>query len=514
MEIAHSPCYEFNLSRTTSKGTALKSIPILLLFALALFGTAVSSFGASASATLPLDDPAYAALEKLAGFGLLDSDLQGSRPWTRLEAARLVAEALTKSAQTAAPPVTQDILSRLRRQFAPQLDELNGAAAGSYFQPIRSLRLDYIYQEGVPTEQSRPGLIARQFPLNSNNFGIDYREHHNLQASLESEARWGRYFLVDWRPLLVLDESQSELTTLEGKAALALGPFEISVGRQALWWGQGRHGSLVLTNNAKPLDMLRITNPSPIRLPWVLHYLGDFRFDVFWSELENQTVLGADERLRDSDIYFAGLRLDFKPLPWLELGASRTVMFGGKGRPAVDLADFLTILSGKNLSGGEDTSNQLAAIDARLRLPFLWGAQVYGELGGEDEAGAFISKHALLGGIYLPRIEPTGRLDLRLEYADLDFQGNGPVWYRHGYYRSGYTHEGKIIGHAAGGDAVDYFAELSCHLPQGTKLAFAFELLKQGLSQPIVKNTRCRPCASTGRWPAIPCCTPVMPSTG
>ncbi len=382
-------------------------------------------------------------------------------------------------------PVTREILERLRQELAPELAELNSASAGSTFKAVRGVRLDYVYQDGVPSSLPGPGIVARQFLPAANNFGIEYEENSNLQVILDGDARLGRYFLVQWRPLLSLDEADTDLTLLEGKAALALGPFEISAGRQALWWGQGRHGSLVLTDNAAPLEMLRITNPSPVHLPWFLRYLGDFRFDLFCSELDDQRVKGADTTVRQSSIYFSGLRLSLKPAPWFELGASRTVMFGGKGRPAVDLGDFLTILSGKNLSGGEDTSNQLAAIDARLRLPFLWGAQLYGELGGEDEAGGFIAKKALLAGLYLPQIEPSGRLDLRLEYTDLNFQGHGPVWYRHGFYVSGYTHDGQLMGHPAGGDAIDYFAELSCYLPEGVTLALQLEFLQRGQSLPV-----------------------------
>ena len=71
---------------------------------------------------------------------------------------------------------------------------------------------------------------------------------------------------------------------------LGLGSLEFSIGRQSLWWGQGRHGSLVLTNNAEPLDMIRLTNPNPILLPWVFKYLGPFRFDLFLTELEESRV--------------------------------------------------------------------------------------------------------------------------------------------------------------------------------------------------------------------------------
>ncbi|MBE0598373.1 MAG: capsule assembly Wzi family protein, partial [Desulfuromonadales bacterium] len=426
--------------------------------------------------TIPLDSWIYPALDKLAGLGLVDSALQGSRPFSRLEAARLTREARDRADTSLPPPVALETLRRLERELADALADLAGNA-GSTFRPLREARLDYLYQEGAPA--TTRGTNARQFALNANNFGIDYDDGHNGQLTLAGDARLGSALLVSLRPLALLgDDGEADLRLLEGKVAVGLGPVEISVGRQALWWGQGRNGALVLTNNAKPLDMLRITNPTPATLPWLFKYLGPIRFDLFWSELES-------DRDDVDEPYFAGLRLNLKPARWLELGASRTVMFGGDGID-VDWSDFVTILGGKNLEGGDDTSNSVAAVDARLRLPFLWGAELYGELGGEDEAGAWISRKAWLGGLYLPRLEPSGRLSLRLERADLTtMNDDGDVWYRHGLYTSGYTYGKKILGHQVGGGARSLFGELELRLPGDVNLTLGADYQERGLSLPV-----------------------------
>jgi hypothetical protein len=231
--------------------------------------------------------------------------------------------------------------------------------------------------------------------------------------------------------------------------------------------------------------MFRITNPNPVLLPWFLEYLGPFRFDVFWSRLEKERTV--------PEPYFAGLRLSFKPLPSLEIGASRTVIFGGQGRPEIDFSDFLTILGGNNLMGGDDTSNQLAALDARLRLASLGGIELYGEWGGEDEAGGFVSNHAYLVGLYLPQLEPSGRLSLRLEYADLShLADNAPPWYHHGIYRSGYTYQQHFLGHHVGGAARDSFVELELILPQDVTLSLGCDYEERGFDQPV-RETHLQP---------------------
>ncbi len=447
----------------------LRSFVVLIGLAL-LISVPVSAF-AAVSNTIPLDSWVYPALEKLQGVGLVDSAMQGARPFTRLEVARQVLEAKAKISTASPPLVVFELLGRLESFLGDELSD--GADGGSYFKPLRELRFDYILQNGEDTYIA--GTNARQYSLNTNNNGINYGEHHNGQLIFESEARLAKYFLLSARPLIEFQEggAGASVHLLQGKAALGLGAFEISAGRQSLWWGQGRHGSLVLTNNAKPLDMVRITNPSPLILPWIFKYLGPFRFDVFWSELESDRVV--------PEPYLGGLRLQFKPLPWLEIGASRVVMFGGEGRPSIDWDEFVTVLGGKNLAGDEDSSNSVAALDARLRLPFLWGAEVYGEYGGEDEAGYFFSKTAWLAGLYLPYLEPSGRLSLRLEYTDL----SNNVWYRHSAYRSGYTYEGKLLGHHAGGAAKDAFAELQLLLPRGLTLGFGADYEQRGIGQAV-----------------------------
>jgi len=462
-------------------------LSLLVLGVLCLVSPALATLP---SAGVPLDSWVYPALDRLAGLGLIDSALQGSRPYTRIEAARQVREARDKAVGGEFPPVVNRLLTRLESELKDQLAELGSDSAvfHNYLKPLRSLDLEYLFRDGQVS--SFPGTNARQFDLEYNNFGLGHNGKHNGRFSFESEARLAGLLFLSGRPIIEIgrhdmDEFDTSLDLLEGKVALELGPVEFSLGRQALWWGQGRHGSLILTNNAEPLDMFRVTNPVPVLLPWFLHYLGPFRFDVFWSRLEEDRTV--------PEPYFAGLRLCFKPLPMLEIGASRTAIFGGQGRPKIDFSDFLTILGGKNLTGGDDTSNQLAALDVRLRLPYLWGLELYGEWGGEDEAGGFVSNHAYLAGLYLPQLEPSGRLGLRLEYADLShLADNAPPWYHHTIYRSGFTYEQKILGHHAGGAAKDSFAELGLVLQKDVTLNLSCDYEERGFDQPV-RETHLQP---------------------
>ncbi|MCK5826557.1 MAG: capsule assembly Wzi family protein [Desulfuromusa sp.] len=467
----------------------IKSLRFALLVSVLCCLSLVTPFSTHASVVsplIPLDSWVYPALDKLSGLGLINSSLAGSRPYSRIEAARQVEEANLLIEDVSVPPVALELLQRLETELAESLTELGDASVAGYFKPVRQLRADYIYQDGDASHY--PQTDARQFALNKNNFGIDYVNHNNGQLTLQGDGRISRFLGFEWQPLLLTNSSDDlEVKWLTARVTLALGPVEISAGRQSLGWGQGYNGSLLLGNNAKPLDMIRINTPSPIMLPWLFKYLGPFQFDVFWSQLEEERQV--------PEPYFAGMRVNMKPLPWLELGATRTVMFGGDGRPDVDLDEFITILGGKNLDGDEDSSNSIAAIDLRIFFPSLWGAEIYGEIGGEDEANHFFSKAAWLAGVYLPQVEPTGRLSLRLEYTDLSDE----VWYRHSAYRSGYTYKNHIMGHHIGGAAKDYFAEARLLLRSDLELTLGFDYQKRGENQ-LVEEKHYQASAEVNWW--------------
>jgi len=446
-------------------------LPWLLVCASPLLATPVS-------APIPLESWIYPALEKLEGMSGQDGGQRGFRVMSRHEAARRLSVSRETLPSTGASPVAADLLRLLERELQEELRILEGGEApGREFQPLLEPHLGYVFREGEVSNY--PGTNARQFALNTNHDGIDYRQQHNLEFGWESRLSLGDILLLDWRPRLELREGAgTRLRTTTGGIAVAAGPVTFSAGRQSLWWGQGQHGSLVLTNNAQPLDMLRAHTPSPVELPSFLSLLGPFQFDLFFSRLEEEREV--------PEPYFTGLRLGIRPTGWLEVGASRTIMFGGEGRPGVDVGDFLTILTGKNLSGDDDNSNSIAALDARLRFASLWGLQLYGELGGEDEANHFFSKTAYLAGAYLPQVAPGGRFDLRVEYADTSpTDGGTPVWYRHSIYRSGYTYEQKILGHHAGGDARDLWVATQLFLPRELHLTLSCDYEQRGINQPL-----------------------------
>ncbi|MFO7651904.1 MAG: capsule assembly Wzi family protein [bacterium] len=180
--------------------------------------------------------------------------------------------------------------------------------------------------------------------------------------------------------------------------SMLLGNWVISLAAVDRWWGPGWDGSLILSNNARPVPaiVLQRSQSTPFDLP-VLNWLGPWQLTTFMGQLEHDRYV--------PDALLWGMRFNFRPLPGLEIGLSRTAQWCGDGRPC-DLSTFGDLLLGNDndvdpVTGSADQpGNQLGGFDLRwaatsLNVP----AAIYGQLIGEDEADGWPSKYLGLGGI-------------------------------------------------------------------------------------------------------------------
>ncbi|MGW8286590.1 MAG: capsule assembly Wzi family protein, partial [Candidatus Deferrimicrobiaceae bacterium] len=198
----------------------------------------------------------------------------------------------------------------------------------------------------------------------------------------------------------------------------------LEAGKFSLWWGPGRHGSLLFTTNAETLLGVRVRNPRPIPLGGWFRFLGLFQYDFFVSRLN-------DDDRPVPDPLLSGLRLAIKPTTWLELGASRVMQWGGDGK-SESLSTFFDVFRGKSESpGNTPEGNSLASFDAKIRIPFrVQPVVIYAEFGGEDQSGSgFPNNWAGAGGIFLPSIGRVRKADFRIEFGDI-FTNLPGVWYQ------------------------------------------------------------------------------------
>jgi len=445
----------------------LRKITAILAIAWVFLLLSVSVGTALVSSNVPRNHWSYDDIDRLLGLGLIDSALSGNRPFSRLEMARLIGEALDKTKGEHKNEALRSMLARLQKEFQGELvalGKLEGIAATSFFKPFRNPYLRYIYGND-------------DFEL-QNQVGDTFSKHSNLRMGFSSEMRLGEhlsFFLhPEWRyrEHQFSPEQNEDVKIVEGYLKINITNLELEVGRDSLWWGPGYHGTLLLSNNAQALDLIKLSNPRPVLLPWIFEYLGPFQFTTFIAELEKARTI--------SKARLWGMRLNFKPHPLLELGLSRSIMLGGEGRPSLGLGDYGKIfLANEENKPGKLNNNQLASADLSLRIPMpktfslLKSITLYTEIGGEDEANWGPSHIGYMGGAYLVLFE--GKTDLRIEYANNHVSSQPTAWYTHSVYQSGYNYKGKTIGHHMGSDADDLFVRVTHYLGSDLLLGLNFD---------------------------------------
>ncbi|MGA2152233.1 MAG: capsule assembly Wzi family protein [Geobacteraceae bacterium] len=469
---------------------------ILLLAVITLFLLNIPTESwALASNNIPLDSPIYSFLDKLVGLGLVDRDFKGIRPYSKAEAARVVAEAegnlgrLDGSSLTFAEKLIQQLKDLLPREIALRTEPAK--APFFDYNPMSGARLRYVYLEGVPRSYERPvydpggngvfgigsGLRPNNpypspvqqhgtegTPLLENNEGIVYRPGNNAEFRFNGEAYLKSFATALVEPLFLYSsgDDSTQLVLNKGYLKLGGGGLELEVGRDANWLGLGYRSAITMTNNARNLDFVKLSSPEPVSS----RYLWDLKYALIVSRLDD-TGIGEQER----HPYFMAWKLSFLPHPCVEFGINVGKEFGGPGVNN-SLSSYL-----KGIIGGTngDNANNLGGLELRWRMPFLRNTEIYGEFSGEDSAAFWPIVESYVAGIFIPRLLADGKDDLRFEY----FLGN-QILYTNGTFPEGYLYRGMPIGDSQGGAAEDFFVRYNHWFSPRNRLALEYFHTERG----------------------------------
>jgi hypothetical protein len=435
-------------------------------------------------------DWVYDGLERLALAGFTDRIVLNTKPLSRVEAARIVSQAIEAIRKdtvdiTSGRPDLEDLVDRLVDEFAPELVEMgaisrNGHAAPAFFslKPVDKLQSQLAYAN------NRTSLVNSQ--------GADLRDGFNGRVGLESRAQIGDFLSFYLHPEFHSNEDFTAVRLVSGYAKLTLFNVELEVGRDSLWWGPGFRGSMLLSNNAAPLDQIRIGTAEPIRLPWLLDYIGPVKAVFFVAQLE-----------QSRDFPYAnltGIRLNIAPSRYLELGLGRVVQFGGKGR-GTTAGDFPRIFftDGSDDPTSPVSTNNLLSLDATLRIPnagrYIFIARdlmLYGEMGWDDTVtGVFVpDRPGALMGTLLSGLFGSPDTDFRLEYAQ-----TSTLSFTHFLYTTGYSYRGDVLSHFIGTDGWDLYSRLVHRLTSDLTAGLELEraeigsVASGGVNKPREKRT-------------------------
>ena len=274
------------------------------------------------------------------------------------------------------------------------------------------------------------------------------------EGEMTLSADWlGSRFAWKLATTVVADADDGKTYRADGSyVAMSAGNWMLSAGYLDRWWGPGWEGSLILSNNARPLPAIAIdrNEPTPFATRW-LSWLGPWRLSSYMGQYES-------DRDFENPLMW-GLRVEFRPHPTLQIGVSRTAQWCGDTRPC-GLDTFWDLLVGNDNDQdlSEQPGNQLGGFDVRWswpggRLPVALYAQGI----GEDEAGFMPSKYLGLFGAEMWGDVAGGSWRAHVEYADTacDFLSDPPEFgcaYTNSIYTSGYRYRGRVQGHAMDAD--------------------------------------------------------------
>src|SRR6516162_2053508 len=139
------------------------------------FDTKQRSVANMASTYVPLDSWVYYALSRLEALGYVQTGFAGLRPWTRMECARLVAEAEERAVNDDSGSEAEGLYRSLSQEFAVELRRVDGAAN-------IGLQIESIYTQ-VLGISGRPLADGYHFAQTlTNNFGRPYGKGANFYA--------------------------------------------------------------------------------------------------------------------------------------------------------------------------------------------------------------------------------------------------------------------------------------------------------------------------------------------
>jgi hypothetical protein len=438
---------------------------------------------------VPLDSWVYPALDRLRGLGYLDTTFLGLRPWTRRSIQRMLVDPGNELS-----PQASEIFAALQREFG---DEDIDAAGLSY-----ACESVYTRLQGISGTPLRDSFHLGQTRIND--YGRPYQKGFNSLAGVSGSGEFGRFSLYARGEYQHAPSGEgyssnlaATLSNIDGvplasnpvQATIPSGPIpaanvfrlveanlsyrildhQISIGKSDHWLAPTVGGSFLYSNNAENIYAFQVDRTEPLYVPLLSRLTGPFRYEFFVGSLKGHSD--------PNDPWLHTEKINFKPTPNVEIGFSRSTIWGGKGHAPITLHTFLkSFFSFQNVpvaqkQGRDDPGARFGTFDFSWRLPFLsHRLTLYSDsLVHDDVSPVDAPRHAgIRPGLYLSQIPGVPRMDFRFEAVDTDpptsrSRGGGYL-YTENIQLQGYTNKGFILGDAMGREGKGGQAWLTYHL--------------------------------------------------
>ncbi len=455
----------------------------------------LASASFAASSAVPLDSWVYPAFDRLNALGYSLSALQGMRPWTRLQCARLVDEAQQslESEADASDPEALGIADRLAQEFAYEITLLHGLSnrsagvASVYIRAMQiagpPLRDSYHFAQTISDDFGRPYGQGFNFISGTQ----VHAEYGPLAISLRGEFQQSRTLFpynssalndianMEGLPVASLPaiSALDRMRPVEATISLKLMGWQATFGEQSQWWGQSRANSLILSNNAEAPVVLLIQHDKSVQLPGIFAYLGKMNNTFFIGELRghhyvrgpwpNFVLAGSATKTLNPQPFIWGEHLDLKMTPNLELGFEISCMWAGYSRPAT-VGTWLHTFSFVGSYQKLDPGKRYGGFHIAYRLPGLRDVTLFTDAMANDEPTPinYPTRSAMNPGLFFAHLPRLRQVDARVEavYTNIpDYRDGVGAVYFNGHYANGYRNAGQLIGSWVGRAGIGMVAQ-------------------------------------------------------
>jgi hypothetical protein len=276
-------------------------------------------------------------------------------------------------------------------------------------------------------------------------------------------------------------DATDRFTPLDMYAGVEMGEYALTFGKQSLWLGPAESGPLMVSDNAEPTYMLRLSRTTPLVLPSIFRHLGPVRVEFLFSKLSGHQF--------PQRPFFNLQKVSFHPTPNLEFGFTRASLWGGVGHPFTFhslLRNFGSVVSPGSAPGDRnDPGDRKAGFDFSYRIPGLrnW-LTLYSDSYADDELSPLDNprRSAINPGIYLSHFPGISKLDFRAEAVSTQLVTSfdlGPrFFYWNNQYHDANLNKGFLFGNSTGRDGRSYQGWSTYHFSAASSLQFSYREIK------------------------------------
>lgn len=309
---------------------------------------------------------------------------------------------------------------------------------GFFIKPLNSITFKFLF-------------TSEEYFTLENSSGTLLREGLNFYTFLDGYISFGNRSVIYYQLRFLNNKQTSKAQIHKLYWKIRVWKFSFEVGKDTVHLGPGEY-ALLLSSNAEPFPMIKFQTEEPLK------FFGDWEF-VFLRGWLNE------ERLDRDNPNILALRVVWKPWYFIEIGATRTALYGGEGRPGYKLTEYPKLIIGteENIPYSKYDSDGYGAIDVSLYLPLnKWFKsvetfKVYYQDSGTDitawwqkeDKGEFkppFGFQFLDRGTVAGILVRTKKDIIRFEYTRI----SRDHYIHHLYNVEGYTYKGMSLGHPYG----------------------------------------------------------------